>query len=858
LVRSIEKILKSREILNCHSPILTCLLLCEFLTIISEVSVQHSAIVLNLVHKLGAFCQNIQEANPDEKYIRFLMTQKDIKQRSVFQIAAENNFYTVMESPEIGTIVKKMWNGKLSYDSFFDYSSLYRFLELSTNIKSDDPYDNFDVMDTKKVYIFQLALWSESCSLRYLPESISSILILVLYNLYIYFLVNDNQMMTTVDQAEPLLRLMLYVYVAWTVLINLGLINLYIFSRKSNRKYKLDIWAYFDLLMMLFAFTLLIDTSKIVAGTGPEGEVVTSDWAYIIRAILLAINDAFAWFRLTGILLTFKEFGPIIRMIYLLSMTTAKYIFLYLLFMTCCVAIFTALFYKACPSQFGLFSQSFTTLFSGFINNVDVFCFDRYQIFGGIMMAIYVTLSGVLLINLMIAVLDSLFKRLNKLANALHRNVLIDYFRRYRWDYKHGYLLFLPTPLNVINFLVLPFSLFYRSKPTHQQKKDKLNYFKTQDPFNRFVCRLYFSIFYLPLILLLQTVGEIFIFPICYFKGIFNMIYHQFASKNGFCTKIFNVLHWIFLGIPFLVKMLFEDKKLVFKNIFKEIQLISYEKNRIKNYIEPSEVKIFLEFIHSRGKDKSNDLQSLFMDYLKYDLEKKAEDDETIKEKANYLEKLHHAMKRKDKNSGGHASILLYKSKTNRSSMAGNNNGENNKEDVKNSLMDFNRICKRNLIIIEILENFLIDDGSDNLIVDIEKLTNLLPKTTNIDNAYMKRLIYTDINSLNKALNKLKSQKNKSDQYKLLNKTVKVSNLLDNFVDNEVKQQKLINADDHTNKREEDDLEENEMYKEFNELLSNISQNIKESIQQQTETLRLSMLEANKKSFSSAPSDNNK
>ena len=60
--------------------------------------------------------------------------------------------------------------------------------------------------------------------------------------------------------------------------------------------------------------------------------------------------------------------------------------------------------------------------------------------------------------------------------------------------------------------------------------------------------------------------------------------------------------------------------------------------------------------------------------------------------------------------------------------------------------------------LIEILENFLIDDGTDNFIVDIEKLKMLLPKTMNINNSYIKRILHTDINSLAKAVNKLKQK----------------------------------------------------------------------------------------------------
>ena len=70
--------------------------------------------------------------------------------------------------------------------------------------------------------------------------------------------------------------------------------------------------------------------------------------------------------------------------------------------MTCCAAIFTAIFYKASPNQYNSFSQTFATLFNGFMNNLSVFDFEYYKTFGAIMQVLYVTMSGVLLINLLI------------------------------------------------------------------------------------------------------------------------------------------------------------------------------------------------------------------------------------------------------------------------------------------------------------------------------------------------------------------------------------------------------------------------------------------------------------------------
>ena len=66
-------------------------------------------------------------------------------------------------------------------------------------------------MDYNKTYFHQLSLWEESCSLRYYPESISNILLIVLYNLFIFFLVTDDDVMTHFKDLSPLKKKCLFV-----------------------------------------------------------------------------------------------------------------------------------------------------------------------------------------------------------------------------------------------------------------------------------------------------------------------------------------------------------------------------------------------------------------------------------------------------------------------------------------------------------------------------------------------------------------------------------------------------------------------------------------------------------------------
>ena len=132
----------------------------------------------------------------------------------------------------------------------------------------------------------------------------------------------------------------------------------------------------------------------------------------------------------------------------------------------------------------------------------------------------------------------------------------------------------------------------------------------------------------------------------------------------------------------------------------------------------------------------------------------------------------------------------------------------NNKNEKFGSRISSNYI-KKNLIVIEILENFLIDEGQNSGTIDIDKLKMLLPKSMNIDNAYIKRLLHTDITSLKKAVNQLRSKKNLFLQYQLLNKIVLSAIRLDKEIDSGIKKNLRLLKSNSIITEDEKDIENN-------------------------------------------------
>ena len=95
---------------------------------------------------------------------------------------------------------------------------------------------------------------------------------------------------------------------------------------------------------------------------------------------------------------------------------------------------------------------------------------------------------------------------------------------------------------------------------------------------------------------------------------------------------------------------------------------------------------------------------------------------------------------------------------------------------------------KRNLILIEILDNFVINDN----IVDIVKMKMLLPQWLTISDDYYSRLVYTNILIINKAIDQLNLERYTEMQFQLMNK-VKTKLLdLDSTIDKEIRKNKNI------------------------------------------------------------------
>lgn len=763
LCKYIQKSLKLKDILNCHSPILTCTLLCEFLEAVSSVSIHYSPKIHTIINELIDFCEILQNTTNEENYIRFLMEQKSIFGRTALNIIADNNYYKCLKNHNVGTIVGKMWNGQIPYNSLFAASSLQRYLKKSIN-KDNSPFSSFDPIDPSKNYLFQLSVWENSCSLRHFPEAILTLSLIINFSIFTYQIsgyFRDKLEGYDIHKMQ-IYKANYFLYFIQIACININTIYRMVFSFFTDRKAMLTVINYLEFILLLLSSFIFINFGNI--------GVVNSAGEDTIISILLSLITVGVWIRILAILYTSKGLGPLIRMIYLMSLLLIKYIFIYIVFIICMSAVFTSIFFYSCSNGFyNDFITSLINLITPFVSNFSTSTFEQSKLLGSVMIMIYTALTAILLMNLLIAVLSSVYDELYSQVDSAHRCALIQFHKNLEWSKEYGYMIFLPNPLNIFNLLVLPFQILNGVSNRESQLK-----------FNRFICKLYFGILYTPFIIVIFVIYTSFLVPICYFKCIALLFKSLFSSsKNSLVVP--QLAKAIVLGVFYLIYFNLRDVYYILLHQYNEIRPALTEIDRIKNFITPEDIIIFLDFIHSLSTDKAQSLAEVFENYLIYENSVTLGKSEELKEKSDYLMKLNKLSDNRN------VSILSFIKDTKK----------------KQS------VVKKNLIIIEVLENF-VDQSLEELFVDIHKMKLLLPRGFEINDDYIKRLIYTNIQLINLAVMKLKSNKNSFLQYQLINKIMQRCVKVDKEIDYEIHKNLILHKSaDHSKKCFDDSSEIN-------------------------------------------------
>lgn len=396
--------------------------------------------------------QYLQEAIKEEDSLNYyLRTQTDDNGRSALEIIAENRFYQLLQDENVAAIVSKLWYGQGKTVDLFGFSRVYSIM--SSNIKHEH-YNNIVSRETKeflsKAFSFQFNQYIKNCSVRYLVDSVSTILTTILYQVIIYAYV---LIMQSEDPDPSKNKIFEYSKIFADIVvfsINLNLCFYLIYVYKSNRKLNLNIFILLDILLTV---AVVFDLIKLPNQLFQDEETIQLATAIIYSFIIVC-----AWLRVTNILITTRTFGPFLRIVYLILSTMVNFMIIFACFNTISAQVFTLLFYSTNP-DFSTFFTSWVSLFMAAFSLYDFANFTEALYLGYILLILYVTVSNLMLLNLIVSIISHQYEEYEALADSENRAVLVLTYERIKWDDKYGLLILLPAPFNLLN-VVFIFTLF--------------------------------------------------------------------------------------------------------------------------------------------------------------------------------------------------------------------------------------------------------------------------------------------------------------------------------------------------------------------------------------------------------------
>lgn len=441
---------KKKEILYCPSPLLFCVLASELMIKFSNYSRQFKGKCLTVSELYINLASSIEDSISNEQTLKHYLTQTDTKNRSVLEIIAKNQFYDLLSKDNVGLIVTKLWIGSENYYGVHKASSIVA-TALAPEGSDESLQFRFGI-DKTKPYSFQFEQWIQACSNRFTSYGISILALIILYQVFLYLLIANGTLVHSGSNPHEteLFGLILTMIFG----ISCEQILKIIHQIKTKGKIKINMWQINDWLIGVLIIFISIEIPHKLYLDGK----ISFDRAYLSSGVIYSIMLFMLCMKYVNIILTSQSFGPFLSMVLLIFKEIYKFLLILAGFALCSSSIFTLLF-DSTPGYQKL-DFSLRTLFMATIGPFTIDSFTENKLaFGAVMLALFLLLGHVLLLNLLVGIVTNVFNVFQSRIESQHRAVIINTYYKNLWDEDYGMLNFLPTPFNAVSLLLSPLVL---------------------------------------------------------------------------------------------------------------------------------------------------------------------------------------------------------------------------------------------------------------------------------------------------------------------------------------------------------------------------------------------------------------
>lgn len=327
------------------------------------------------------------------------------------------------------------------------------------------------------------------------------------------------------------------------------------------------------------------------------------------------------WLILFQYLKLSKQFGYIIKTLEMLIKET--YVFLWIFF------LFIAAFSSINLILFGSFYTKFSAFFLGIVNLfsyalgnyefIDGYS-NYYTVISAIINIIYILFTNVILINLLIALLSSIYQVVSNNSDMEYSSIIYELREEKNFHKTYGSIMLYPRTINIFLLPIHAITLLLKSPK-----------------FNLFIGSIGYFVS-LPCYFIMFLISHIIFIPIAWFNIlilIFRGNYQDnLISKNvTWLSKILHILVWLSFGMLHLLYVLiFYDSNTFFKNAF-----YSKQKNKIPpiTLVEYSSLTTALKQIKYFEKDLNT--EDFITNYLQIFQSVEASDNQNFKNSIEFF-----------------------------------------------------------------------------------------------------------------------------------------------------------------------------------------------------------------------------
>lgn len=363
--------------------------------------------------------------------------------------------------------------------------------------------------NSRKVgHMFQFIVWKTSLDVRYILNGIVAFIIAIALQYLsvemIYYsnkansidddiqTVSEDSSLTNAEKDDQMNELLdslasatneYYKYINILVFINILTIA-YLFQNFQEKFFaqlrgiyvplftsSLLINAFSTILVCYFVIKYYAEYSTNLGDVEEQRKVKTiidriSNDKYMKINLLIALLTGIQFTRIIFALQISRIFGPMIKIIGRMLLDLLIFMFLYglifIIFACCQELMFNEL------DEFNDFVITLTTTFSQGMGNFDYDIYDSLKDFppefGYGFLTIWITVSLIMLLNFLIAILSTTYSYLNERQNALYLKEVIKLRQRYDYDKLYSNMISAFTPFNIIPILTNSLTIIFRSK----------------------------------------------------------------------------------------------------------------------------------------------------------------------------------------------------------------------------------------------------------------------------------------------------------------------------------------------------------------------------------------------------------